>query len=180
MSNPVPVLHILYGKAAAGKSTLCSQLAQAPLTILIAQDDWMSKLYLEELQTVADYVRLVRRLGAAMGPHVSELLRLGVSVVLDWPANTVESRAWLRTVAAAAGAMQTLHVLDVADEVCLERLRARNASGLHPYSVSDAEFEELGRYCEPPTSAEGFNIVVYSQVPDTQSQTAAASNLYGS
>ena len=174
MSNPVPVLHMLYGKAGSGKSTLCSQLAQAPLSILIAQDDWLSKLYSEELKTVADYLRLVRRLGTAMGPHVSALLRLGVSVVLDWPANTVESRAWLRSVCEAAGAMHTLHVLDVADEVCLERLRARNASGFHPYSVDKAEFEELSRYCEPPTSAEGFNIVIHSQGPDTQAQTAAS------
>jgi hypothetical protein len=47
-----------------------------------------------------------------------------------------------------------LPVLDTADEVCPGRLQARNASGLHPYSVNDAEFEELSRNCEPQTSAE--------------------------
>jgi predicted kinase len=161
MSNPTPVLHILYGKAGAGKSTLCSQLALAPQTILIAQDHWMAELYPEELQTVADYIRLVRRLRGAIGPHVSALLRLGVSVVLDWPANTAETRAWLRSLSEAAGAAHILHVLDVTDEVCLERLRVRNASGLHPYSVSDAEFEELSRYCELPAPVEGFNIVIH-------------------
>lgn len=46
----------------------------------------MSKLYKEELQTVADYIRLIPRLRDAMGPHVTDLLRAGLSVVLDWPA----------------------------------------------------------------------------------------------
>src|SRR4051794_13312841 len=59
MTKDTPVLHMLCGKAAAGKSTLCERLV-TPRTIVIAQDHWMSKLYTEELQTVADYVRLVR------------------------------------------------------------------------------------------------------------------------
>ena len=36
MSDPAPVLHMLYDKAGSGKSTLGRQLAQAPLTILIS------------------------------------------------------------------------------------------------------------------------------------------------
>lgn len=162
MSNPAPVLHMVCGKAGSGKSTLCGQLAKASSTLLIAQDAWLSALYPEELTTIADYVKVVPRLRAAMGPHVSELLRLGVSVVLDWPANTVTSRAWMRGVFEAAGAAHVLHVLDVADAVSLERLRARNAAGLHPYTLSEAQFEELSRYYEPPTSGEGFTLVVHS------------------
>jgi hypothetical protein len=97
-----------------------------------------------------------------MGPHVSALLRLGLSVVLDWPANTVTSRAWMRSVLKAGGAAHVLHVLDVADAVSLERLRARNASGLHLYTLDEAQFEVLSRYYEPPTSAEEFTVVIHS------------------
>jgi predicted kinase len=149
------------GKVASGKSTLCAELAQGPATIVVAQDHWMARLYPNEIKTVPDYIRLVPRLRAAMGPHLTDLLRAGLSVVLDWPANTVASRAWMRNVFEAAAASHKLHVLAVPDEICLERLWARNAAGAHEYKVSPTEFEELGRYFEPPTPAEGFDVVMH-------------------
>jgi predicted kinase len=154
-------LHMVCGKVAAGKSTLCARLAQSPTTITVNQDVWMSRLYPDELRTIADYIRLVPRLRAAMGDHLSDLLRAGLSVVLDWPANTVASRRWMRGIFEAVGAAHQLHVLDVPDEVCKQRLIARNASGAHEYTVSAAQFDELSRYFEPPTETEGFDIVVH-------------------
>ena len=162
MSEDTPVLHMLCGKAAAGKSTLCERLV-TPRTIVIAQDHWMSKLYTEELQTVADYIRLVPRLRGAIGPHVVDILRAGLCVVMDWPANTIATRAWMRSLFESAGASHQLHFLDVPDEICLARLQIRNAEGRHEYSVSRAEFKELSRYFEPPTQAEGFDIVIYRE-----------------
>lgn len=156
-----PTLHMLCGKIAAGKSTLAARLGAAPGTIVIAQDHWMSRLYPEEVREIDDYVRLIPRLRAAMGPHVVELLRAGLSVVLDWPANTVASRAWMRGLFEQAGARHRLHLLDVPDAVCLARLAARNASGAHEYVVSPAEFETFTRWFEPPTPAEGFEIEVH-------------------
>jgi predicted kinase len=155
-------LHLVCGKAGAGKSTLCARLAASPGTIVIAQHPWMAALYPEELRTLADYIRLVPRLRAAMGPHVSEVLRAGISVVLDWPANTVVTRAWMRGIFEAAGAAHTLHWLDVPDAVCLARIAARNAGGAHEFTLSEAEFRELTRYFEPPSPAEGFNLCVHA------------------
>ena len=60
----------------------------------------------------------------------------------------------------AAAVSHKLPVLAVPDGICLERLRARNAEGAHEYTVSPAEFEELGRHFEPPTPADGFDVVV--------------------
>ncbi|MBV8521366.1 MAG: ATP-binding protein, partial [Acetobacteraceae bacterium] len=155
MSHVTPVLHMVCGKVASGKSTLCAELARAPSVLVITMDHWTSKLYRDELKTIDDLVCLLPRLRAAMGPHLVELLRAGFSVVLDWPANTVKSRAWMRGVFEAAGASHKLHLLDVPDEICLQRLSARNTGGTHEYRVSQAEFEQLSRYFEPPTPAEG-------------------------
>ncbi|WP_217989591.1 AAA family ATPase [Sphingomonas lenta] len=149
-----PILHTLCGKAAAGKSTLSAELARAPGTILVAQDPWMAALY-PEMRTVDDYIRHVSRLRAAMGPHLVQLLRAGLSVVLDWPANTAETRLWMRGIAEEAGAEHRLYWLDLSDEACWERLRARNREGLHPYRMTRAQFDEITRYFEPPTEAEG-------------------------
>lgn len=50
------VLHMVCGKIGAGKSTLTKRLAAAPMTVLISEDDWLSRLYPNEIHTIADYV----------------------------------------------------------------------------------------------------------------------------
>jgi predicted kinase len=156
-----PTLHLICGKVAAGKSTLAARLAAAPATILIAEDHWTSRLFKDELKTVADYARYSRRLREAMGPHVVALLKAGMSVVLDFPANTPAHRQWMRTLFEESGAAHRLHFLDVADEVCRQRLHRRNAGGQHEFTVSDAEFDEITSYFVAPAADEGFDVAVY-------------------
>jgi hypothetical protein len=76
-----------------------------------------SRLY-PQMASVADYVACSARLRDAVGPDVVNLLTAGVSVVLDFPANTLINRAWMKGLFEAAGADHQLHYLDVADEVC--------------------------------------------------------------
>ena len=161
MSAHKPTLHMLCGKIAAGKSTLARRLAAAPATVLVSQDHWMTHLYKEELQSVADYIRYSARLRAAMAGHLQAVLQAGVSVVLDFPANTVAVRQWMQAIYRAAGADHRLHFLDVPDEVCRARLHARNAAGTHEYAATDAEFDEITRYFQPPSAQEGFTTIVY-------------------
>ena len=156
-----PTLHLICGKVAAGKSTLAARLAEAPATILIAEDHWTSRLFKDELKTVADYARYSRRLRDAMGPHVVSLLKVGLSVVLDFPANTPANRQWMRSLFEAAGTAHRLHFLDIDDEICLQRLHRRNDDGSHEFTVSDAEFEEISSYFVAPTDAEGFDVTIY-------------------
>jgi predicted kinase len=152
---------MMCGKIAAGKSTLTSKLALNPSTILISEDAWMAELFKPEMFTVTDYIRFVPRLRAAIGPHAVELLRSGLSVVLDFPANTVSSRHWMREIFERAQSRHQLHFLDVSDEVCKARLRARNARGEHEFAASDAQFDEMTRWFSPPSEAEGFNVIRY-------------------
>jgi predicted kinase len=152
---------MLCGKIAAGKSTLARRLTEAPATVLVSQDYWLSQLYPDELKSVADYIRYFGRLRAAMSPHLQSLLGAGVSIVLDFPANTVATRQWMRSLYTNAGAGHCLHFLDVPDEVCRARLHARNAAGLHEYAASDAEFDEITRRFQPPSPDEGFKTIVY-------------------
>jgi hypothetical protein len=55
-----------------------------------------------------------------------------------------------------------MHLLDVADALCLQRLRRRNASGEHPFAVTDEEFAQFTRHFVPPAPDEGFNVVVHT------------------
>ena len=156
-----PVLHMVCGKIGAGKSTLMRQLSQAAATVLIGEDTWLAALYPGEIHELPDYVRSAGRLKQAMAGHVVALLEAGVSVVLDFPANTVSNRNWMRGIFEAAGAAHTLHFLDVPDAVCKQRLHARNASGEHPFETTDAQFDLISSHFVAPSETEGFEVVRY-------------------
>jgi predicted kinase len=161
MHSPT-TLHLLCGKVASGKSTLANSMAAERGTILLREDFWLSNLFADELATLSDYVQCSERLRNTLEPHIVELLRSGLSVVLDFPANTVEYRLWMRQIFEAADCQHQLHMLDVSDDTCKARLRARNASGSHEFQVSDEEFGRISSYFERPTDEEGFNLQIHT------------------
>jgi predicted kinase len=157
-----PILYLLCGKIAAGKSTLARRLAERPATLLVSEDHWTSSLFSGELKTIEDYGRCSARLRAAMAPHLVDILRQGLSVVLDFPANTVSNRDWMRSLIAQAKVAHELHLLDVPDTICKQRLRERNAAGKHPFQVSEADYDLFTSYFVPPGPSEGFNVVIHT------------------
>ena len=161
MTLPKPTLHLLCGKVAAGKSTLAAQLASVDRTVLITEDEWLADLFANELQKPKDYLHCMTKLRAAMEPHIVALLKIGTSVVLDFQANTIESRAWMRGLLDQTDADHQLHVLMPSDDVCLERLRVRNANGLHPFTVTEEQFHQIAAHFSPPSEEEGFNLVFH-------------------
>ena len=163
MPDHSPTLHMLCGKIAAGKSTLAASLASAPRTVLIAEDDWLNRLFAGELFSLPDYVRCSDKLRRIMGPHVAEMLKAGVSVVLDFPANTVGQRAWMRSILETTTAAHRLHLLEPPDAVCLARLHDRNSRGDHPFAVTEAQFREFSSHFEAPSPEEGFTVVRHDE-----------------
>ena len=160
--NRLTTLYLLCGKIAAGKSTLARQLAARPATLLITMDDWMSVLYPTENRTIEDFARLSARLREAIGPHVVAILRRDLSVVLDFPANTVNWRTWMRSIISMANVAHELHVLNLPDSICKARLRQRNTSGEHPYQVDEATYDLFMSHFVLPTADEGFNVIVHT------------------
>ena len=161
MSSNEATLHLVCGKIAAGKSTLVTELGRLPGTVVVREDQWLARLYPGEQNSLADYVRNSTRLRSAIAPHLIDLLRSGLSIVLDFPANTPGSRAWMRTLFEGAGCAHRLHYLDFADEVCKARLRQRKASGAHEFTVSDEEFDLFTAYFVPPSADEAFEVVLH-------------------
>ncbi len=168
MAASRPVLHMFCGKVAAGKSTLAANLAAAENTVLISEDEWLAALFADELQEPKDYLRCTTKLRSAMAPHIVALLDAGMSVVLDFQANTVESRTWMRHLPSQTDADHQLHVLMPPDEVCLARLRSRNASGLHPFMVTEEQFRQISAYFVPPTPEEGFKVLCHDEGNETR------------
>jgi predicted kinase len=162
MAENNPTLYLVSGKIASGKSMLARTLASRPATVLISKDYWLSNLYPVEIATIEDYVKYADRLRGVVGGHAESLLRNGVAVVLDFPANTRGLRKWMRGIFEGAGAHHELHYFDVSDDVCKERLKQRNKEGAHEFTPSDDEFDRMTAYFEPPTAEEGFNLTVHT------------------
>ena len=159
----VPTLHMICGKIAAGKSTLAAQLSTRPKHLLVSEDAWLSALFADEMSTGGDYLRCSGKLQKAIGPMVVDVLGAGVSVVMDYPGNTIAQRAWMRGLAKQAGALHQCHVLNPPDAVCLERLQARNASGAHAFSATEEQFKRFAKHFVLPTPAEDLACVYYDQ-----------------
>jgi predicted kinase len=128
----------------------------------MSEDHWTSSLFAGDLRTIDDYGRFSARLRAAMGPHIVDILRQGLSIVLDFPANTVSNRNWMRSSISEANVAHELHLLDVPDTICRQRLRERNQGGKHPFQVTEAEYDLFTSYFVPPGAGEGFNVVVHT------------------
>ena len=84
-----------------------------------------------------------------------------MSVVLDFPANTVETRAWMREILDQTGTAHQMHVLTTPDAVCLARLQARNAAGDHAFAATEEQFRRFSRHYAEPTPEEGFTLVFH-------------------
>ena len=148
------------GKMAAGKSTLARDLARQENAILLVEDEFLARLYPGEIADIAAYVKCSRRIKDALAPHVAALLARGVTVVLDFPGNTRTQRGWFRELIDTTGARHELHFVDASDDVCKRQLRDRS-EGLPAGSrwTSDAEFDAVTAYFEPPIGDEGFHVI---------------------
>ncbi|WP_123356365.1 AAA family ATPase [Pseudomonas frederiksbergensis] len=158
---PKPILHLMSGKIASGKSTLARSLAAEQLAILLSEDYWLSRLYPDQIKSVADYVRLAHQIREVVGPLVTDVLNAGVSVVLDFPANTPEDRQWLRGLADAVEVSHCVHYIEVDDDTCRGRLHLRNGRAEHEFAATDAEFDLITSYFRTPEEQEGLQIKIH-------------------
>lgn len=161
-------LIFLCGKMAAGKSTLSKELAKREGTVLLAQDELLEALFPGEIVDLAAFVKYSNRIQHALAPLICSVLVKGVSVVLDFPANTRKQRAWFRHLIERAGVRHELRFIDVPDELCKRQLRQRNEQrGLPPGTkwTTDADFDEVTAYFDPPAAEECFNVIRHERSP---------------
>jgi predicted kinase len=157
-------LMFLCGKMAAGKSTLSRQLAEREQAMLFVQDEFLAALFPGEIVDIPAFVARYDRIKAALAPHIRTLLARGVSVVLDFAGNTRTQRAWFRDLVEGTGAHLELHYVEASDALCKRQLKQRSTH-LPPGTpwTSDAEFEAITAYFEPPQEDEAFAVIRYER-----------------
>ncbi len=153
-------LIFLCGKMAAGKSTLARRLAAQEHAVLFIQDALLDALYPGAIVNVASYIEYSTRLNKMLAPYVADLLARGVPVVLDFPGNTTNQRAWFRDIIVRSGAEHELHYVDTPDDICKARLKTRSQH-LPPGTpwTTEADFELIRSHFRAPAEAEGFNVI---------------------
>jgi predicted kinase len=157
---PQSTLSFCCGKMAAGKSTLAKKIAEEQNTILLVEDYLLAQLYPGEIIDIQSYIKYSRRLKVAIAPHIIDLLAKGLSVVLDFPANTVEQRKWFRQLFESARTSHQLYFIDATDDLCKQQLKIRSKDPSKASAFdNDAVFEEITKYFQPPSADEGFNII---------------------
>ena len=155
-------LYFFCGKMASGKSTLARTLAVKHSAILLIEDALLEKLYAQEIADIADYIEYSSRLKDAIFGHVKALLSHGVSVVMDFPANTREQREWFKRLLEKTPAYHELHFVDASDALCKQQLGKRSKNKPEGTAfTSAAEFDAITRYFQPPSANEEFNLVIH-------------------
>jgi len=147
----------------AGKSTKSKQVSQERNAVLISEDEWLSKLYPNQITSFADYLQYSSLLKPLVKSHVLDILKTGTSVVMDFPANTVNQRRWFKELVTEANAPNELIYLNVSNDVCLRQIEKRRLEQPER-AIYDTEsmFNEVTKYFQEPDPSEGFNLqVVY-------------------
>ena len=155
-------LHFFCGKMAAGKSTLAKELTEKYGAVLLSEDDWLLQLYPEEIIDIPGYLQYSTRLKKLLSGHIQVLLTRGLSVVLDFPGNTIDQRTWFRDIFEQADVSHVLHFVDVSDDICKRQLKKRSANKPDGAAfTTEAEFDAISKHFQAPTENEGFNIKRY-------------------
>jgi predicted kinase len=158
--NSQGTLIFFCGKMGAGKSTLSLKISQELNAILLSEDDWLSVIYPEEIKNFDDYLKYSNRLKPLLKSHIRSILNSGVSVVMDFPANTRNQRAWFKDIL-TEGIPHQLIYLEIDDKTCIEQIAKRRETNPER-SLFDTEevFRHLTSFFQPPSADEGFSIEV--------------------
>lgn len=149
------------GKMGAGKSTHAQKEASKEKSILISEDNWLANLYPNEIENFEDYISYAPRLKPILEQHVTDLLAAGISVILDFPGNSITQRKWFRKLISTNNSKHTLFYLDASDELCIQQLRKRSCQEKERARFDTEEmFREVTSYFQPPTEEENFNVIL--------------------
>ena len=141
---------LLCGLPGSGKTTLARQLAAELTAVRMCPDEWMAALGVDLWDQAAR-----ARVDALQWTHTLELVRHGLTVVIEWGVWSRAERDVARAEGRRAGAAVELRFLDVPLEELWRRLDARNARvGAGEVVIDRASLESWWEMIERPTAEE--------------------------
>lgn len=139
-------LIIVCGLPGSGKTTLAKRLEKSLRAVRLAPDEWMDALsidlYDEESRA---------RIEALQWKFGQELLKLGLTVIIEWGTWGRSERDTLRQGARRLGAAVELHYLSAPAEVLFERIQRR---GMENPPIKREDILRWAEIIEVPTKEE--------------------------
>ena len=136
------------GKICSGKSTYAQQLRRKHRAVILSVDEITLALFGRNVG--AEHDSYVEKAEAYLYRKSLEILKTGISVILDWGFWTKQERAYARAFYAGKGIQNELHYIDIDSAEWERRRQKRNADVLanftDAYYVDDglaAKFEAI-------------------------------------
>jgi len=147
----------------AGKSTKSKSVALERNAVLISEDEWLAKLYPDQIRSFDDYIKYSGLLRPLIKIHVQNILSTGTSVVMDFPANTKKQREWFNNLSMEVESESELIYLNVSDALCIKQIAQRSLEQPSRAAFDTEEmFHHVTKYFEEPDENEfsNFELVV--------------------
>ena len=145
-----PTLHLTVGLPGVGKTTLARRVARESGAVRLTPDEWMIPLFGDPEANGKRDVLEGRLLWLA-----HEVLRTGVSVVLDFGCWAADERWAVRAVAEHAGARFQMHFVELPETV--RRMRAATRWEADPdatFEITAEDHERFAAVFQPPPQSE--------------------------
>ncbi|WP_455385225.1 AAA family ATPase [Acidihalobacter prosperus] len=152
------------GKMGAGKTTKSREIAETKNAVWVSEDEWLEAAYPQKIASLEDYIKYSALLRPPIKKLVQSILAAGTDVVMDYPANTIQQRNWLRSIYSEVQAPHELIHIDLPNDLCIKRIAKRRAEQPERAETDTNEmFEQVTKYFMEPTADEGFNLTVISE-----------------
>jgi predicted kinase len=169
-SAQAPTLFLMVGLPGAGKTVRARELAAERGALVLTPDAWMIALFGQSQPDGKRDLLEGRLIALAI-----EVLRLRLSVVLDFGLWGRDERSALRWIAASAGASCQVIYLPVDREVQLSRVQGRwERTPEQTFSMTEAELEAWRSQFDVPDDAELSNSSLPSPPPGDEGWLAWA------
>ncbi|WP_237274417.1 AAA family ATPase [Tenacibaculum ovolyticum] len=164
-------IHLVFGPQGAGKSTYSKKLSEKVNGIHLSIDDWMWKLYGEDLPRPMNFkwiMERVERCEKQIWSTAEKISKCGCDVILDLAFTKLEKRELFQSLASNNNISTQLHFVNAHISIRKKRVLNRNIEKGETFSfeVTAGMFDFMETEFENPKEMELVNAIIIDTNPD--------------